>query len=302
MSNGYFDFVQYVNKRGLGFIQTNVSLKDYTTIKIGGTCYAIFKPNNIKSLVQAYNYIILNKLDYFIIGNGSNMLISDDYHHFIFINLRGLNKIQVLNNENIISVESGVMGNLLAKKISELGFSGVEFLAGIPGTIGGIIYMNAGAWEQNISDKLISISYLDEFGKICIMKDIKNKGFGYRLSPFMKRKVIILSCEIKVKQNVNALSIYNNYMKLKKASQPLKSFSAGCAFKNPNGKKAWSLIKQSNSVLKINDASVSNLHYNFLINESNATFKDMYELLETIKKNVFNTFNIMLEEEWKIIK
>ena len=302
MSNGYFDFVQYVNKKGLGFIQTNVSLKDYTTIKIGGTCYALFKPNNIKCLVLAYRYIIFNKLDYYIIGNGSNMLISDDYHHCIFINLKGLNKIQVLNKENIIQVESGVMGSLLSKKLSELGVSGIEFLAGIPGTIGGIIYMNAGAWEQNISDKLISITYIDEFGKICIMKDITSKGFGYRLSPFMKRKVIILSCEIKVEHNENAKNIYNNYMKLKKASQPLKCFSAGCAFKNPNGKKAWNLIKQSNSILKINDAAVSELHCNFLINEGNATFKDMYELLEIIKNNVFNTFNIMLEEEWKIIK
>ena len=304
MNNCYVNFISYINKKGLGLILTNESLKGYTTLKIGGICFAVYKPNSIKSLIQAYKYILFNKLNYQLIGNGSNMLISDDYQHTIFINLKGLNKINVNNNEdgNIISVEAGVMGNMLSKKISDLKYSGLEFLAGIPGTIGGMIYMNAGAWDETISEKLVSITYLDELGQICVMKDINSKGFGYRQSPFMKRKVIILACEISITKNDKAPLIYQEYMDIKKKTQPLSKRSAGCAFKNPSGKRAWELIKHSSKILSINDAKISDLHYNFLINEDNASFNDMYNLLEIIKTSVFNKFNIMLEEEWNIIK
>ena len=243
---------------------------------------------------------MLNKLDYFVIGNGSNLLITDEYQFRIYICLKGLNKISL--NDNTIEIESGVMGNILSKKISLLNYSGLEFLAGIPGTIGGLIYMNAGSNNKFISDILESITYIDELGKICTMTNIREKGFSYRSTPFMKRKVIILSCIIKLIKDDNASKLYYECLNNKINSQPLSEYSAGCIFKNPVGFKSWQLIKDSVKIKSINDAAISDKHANFLINKNHATFKDMNKLINMIKEEVYNKHNILLETEVTIVE
>lgn len=300
MSKEYLDFYEYIKHHNLGSVLKDVDLKKYCTLKIGGKCFILYKPNSIDSLVKAYRFILVNKLDYFIIGNGSNLLISDEYHYRIFICLKNLNKIML--NELYLNVESGVMGNVLAKKISELMLGGVEFLAGIPGTVGGMIYMNAGAWGKRVSDVIESITYLDEFGKVCEMKNINSKGFSYRKSPFMKRKVIILSCVIKLVKDLTSYEVYNNYLEKKKLTQPLNTYNAGSTFKNPVNNSAWKLIKDSVGDISVADAEVSDVHANFLINKKNATFNDMKTLITTIQDEVFKKHHVLLEPEWMIIE
>lgn len=300
MSKEYLDFYEYIKHNNLGSVLKEVDLKKYCTLKIGGKCFILYKPNCIDSLVKAYRFILINKLDYFIIGNGSNLLISDEYHSKIFICLKNLNKIMV--NDTQLFVEAGVMGNVLSKKISELMLSGIEFLAGIPGTIGGMIYMNAGAWGKMISDILESVTYLDEFGKVCVMKNISSKGFSYRKSPFMKRKVIILSCVIRLFKDLTSFELFNSYLEKKKLIQPLNTFNAGCTFKNPPNNSAWKLIKETVGNISVADAKVSTIHANFLINEKNATFNDMKKLIVTIQDEVFKKYHILLETEWIIIE
>lgn len=300
MNRGYLDFIHYVNKLKLGLLFKDEELKKYNTFKIGGKCYCLYKPDNVDNFKKAYRYILLNKLDYFVIGNGSNLLITEEYQFRIYICLKGLNQISL--NEDTIEVSSGVMGNILSKKLSLLNYSGLEFLAGIPGTIGGMIYMNAGSNNKSISDVLESITYIDELGKICTMNNIKDKGFSYRSTPFMKRKVIILSCIIKLTKDENANKLYLECLNNKMNSQPLSEHSAGCIFKNPFGYKSWQLIKDSVKVKSINDAVISDKHANFLINKNHATFNDMKNLINRIKEEVYNKYNILLETEITIVE
>lgn len=300
MSKWYHDFFSYVQKHHLGVTLPDEDLKKYCTLKIGGKCYCVYKPNSIESLVKAYKFIITNKLEYYVIGNGSNLLISDEYHFKIFIYLKGLNTITL--EGNLLNVDAGVMGNVLSKRISELGLSGLEFLAGIPATIGGMIYMNAGSNNKSISDVLESITYIDELGKICKMTDIPLKGFGYRMSPFMKRKVIILSCIINLKKDLSSIQLYHDYLEKKINTQPLKERSAGCIFKNPNKSAAWKLIKEAASIDQINDACISNIHANFFINKKNATYNDFRRLIETIRQDVYEKYKILLESEITIVE
>ncbi len=300
MSKLYHDFFSYVQKHHLGITLQDEDLKKYCTLKIGGRCYCLYKPNSIDSLIKAYKFIIVNKLEYYVIGNGSNLLISDEYHFKIFIYLKGLNTITL--EDNLLNVDAGVMGNVLAKRISEFGLSGLEFLAGIPATIGGMIYMNAGSNNKSISDVVESVTYIDELGKVCKMTDISLKGFGYRMSPFMKRKVIILSCMINLKKDISSIQLYHDYLEKKINTQPLKERSAGCIFKNPSGNSSWKLIKEAASINQINDARISDIHANFFINKKNATFNDFKRLIETIRQDVYKKYKILLEPEITIVE
>ena len=300
MNKGYLDFISYVKNNKLGLIEIDAELKNYCTLKIGGKCYCVYKPDTINNLIKAYNYILRRKIDYEVIGNGSNLLISDEYHFKIFICLKWLNQVSFKENTAIAS--SGVMGNVLSKKLSLNQISGLEFLAGIPGTIGGMIYMNAGPWGKSISEVIKSITYLDEFGKVCIMNNIRKLGFRYRKSPFMKRKVIIISCEFELKEDSSSIKLNYDYLEKKKKTQPLKEKSAGCTFKNPNNLYAWKLINETNTIRKINDAEISNIHSNFFINNNNASFNDMRELIKRVQEDVFNTHHISLELELNIIE
>ena len=298
--NNYYNFYEYVAKYHLGEIIKDACLKDYCTLKIGGKCLCVYKPNSVHSLIKAYKYIVRNKLDYYVLGNGSNMLISDEYHSCIIINLKNLSNYNIV--DNLLTVQAGVMGNVLSKKISKLNLSGLEFLSGIPGTIGGMIYMNAGAWNHHISDIIESITYLDEFGKICVMEKLCDKGFGYRKSPFMKRHVIILSCTIKLTNDDNAFNRYLEYLTKKIASQPLKSYNAGCTFKNPLNQSAWKLIREHANNLQFNNIEISDIHANFLVNKSNATFNEMMEAINLIQTKVSQNTNISLELELTILR
>lgn len=298
--NNYYNFYEYVAKYHLGEIIKDAYLKDYCTLKIGGKCLCVYKPNSVHSLIKAYKYIVRNKLDYYVLGNGSNMLISDEYHSCIIINLKNLSNYNIV--DNLLTVQAGVMGNVLSKKISKQNLSGLEFLSGIPGTIGGMIYMNAGAWNHHISDIIESITYLDEFGKICVMEKLCDKGFGYRKSPFMKRHVIILSCIIKLTNDDNAFNRYLEYLTKKIASQPLKSYNAGCTFKNPLNQSAWKLIRENANNLQFNNIEISDIHANFLVNKSNATFNEMIEAINLIQTKVYQNTNISLELELTILR
>jgi UDP-N-acetylmuramate dehydrogenase len=134
------------------------------------------------------------------------------------------------------------------------------------------------------------------------MNNIRKLGFGYRKSPFMKRKVIIISCEFELKEDSSSIKLYYDYLEKKKKTQPLKEKSAGSTFKNPNNLYAWKLINETNTIRKINDAEISSIHSNFFINNNNASFNDMRELIMRVQEDVFNTHHISLELELNIIE
>lgn len=302
--DSFTKFKDYVEALNLGEANLDVSLAKMTTLKVGGCAACVYYPSSIENLVEAINYIIKNKIDYFTIGNGSNLLISNRYHEKVFINLKRINRFCI--KKNIAYIESGANASISSKTISQLGFSGLEFLAGIPGSFGGIIAMNAGSWNKEIVDIVRKIIYIDEFGILnSIDNSIKNL-FSYRNSFFVKTKNIIVSCEINLQsppKGIKPIRLYEQYFERKKEIQPIDKYSAGSIFKNPGNEKAWKLIENScSSCLSVGDARISDKHKNFIINESRASFSDVEDLMSMVQNEVYEKYHILLEPEIIILK
>lgn len=250
--------------------QKNISLAEYTTFKIGGRAKYFFIAENEEDLIKAVEFAKKEKLPFFILGGGSNVLVSDKGFNGLVIKVQNT-KYQILNTK--IIADAGVKLSDLVKISVENNLTGLEWANGIPGTIGGAVKVNASAFEKNILEIVGDIKRIDE---------------------------IILSIELKLKKGDKKESekLIKEYIKRRKNSQPLEYASAGCIFKNTTEYFAGQLIEQSNlKGKKIGQAMVSEKHANFIINLGKAKSKDVVELINFIKKKVKEKFNIELEEE-----
>lgn len=291
-------------------IKENVLLKNYTTFKIGGPAKYFFIAKTKEDLKKA---IILAKkinLPFFILGKGSNILISDKGYNGLVINFQFSNlKFQ----KNKIIAGGGISLGVLVNKSIKKGLTGLEWAIGIPGTLGGAIYGNAGAFGNTIADIVKSVEVLQILGfknqKSKIknykfkIKKFKNKEcqFSYRESVFKhKKNLIILSAELelkKAKKEEIKKKIFQ-YLDHRKKNQPLDFFSAGSIFKNPLGYSAGKLIEECNlKGERIGDAQISEKHANFIVNLGKAKASDVKKLINLIKKKVKKRFKINLEEE-----
>ena len=296
-------FINYIKDNYLGDIFTNYSFKDLTTLKIGGHIACLYKPFTLDDLYIAYRYIIEENIPYYIIGNGSNILANDKNFDMVVITLKELNKITKISNNKFI-VGSGTLTSKFAFELAKQGYTKQEFLCVIPGTIGGAIYMNAGAYDNFMEDILCDVTYLTEKGKIItINKD--EMDFKYRSSIFKEMKGIIVCATIELnKAFINEIPLEKiaTYKKNKKNTQPINVLSAGSTFKNKENIKAWEILdKLGYRGYEYKTVMVSNHHTNFIINKGNASYKDMIEFLDIIKKDALNKLNIELECEWEII-
>lgn len=296
-------FINYIKDNYLGDVFTNYSFKDLTTLKIGGQIACLYKPYTLDDLFVAYRYIIEENIPYYIIGNGSNILASDKAFNIVVISLKELNKITRITNNKFI-VGSGVLTNKLAFELAKQGYTKQEFLSVIPGTIGGAIYMNAGAYNNSMEDIVYDVTYLTEKGKLITLSK-KELDFEYRSSIFKKLKGIIVSVTIELDKALvkNApLEKIATYKRNKKETQPINVLSAGSTFKNINDLKAWQIVdKLGYRGYIYNGVMVSTNHSNYIINNGNATYNDMITLLNIIKKEAKEKLNIELECEWEII-
>ncbi len=285
-----------------GEVLENVDLKKYNTYRIGGKARYLIKPYNIESLELLINYLNNNNIKYLVIGNGSNIILPDEDYDGVIILLSNLNKCII--NKDEVYVEAGEMLNVFVMNIVNNNLGGIENLCGIPGTLGGAIVQNAGCYGTNISDKLISVSYLEN-GKVF---EIKNSecNFSYRDSIFKSNKnKIILSAKFKFnfKNKDEMLSIIKENNQKRKNSQPLEYPNAGSVFRNPVNLSSGKLIDEAGlKGYNINDAYVSIKHANFIINRGNATSKDIIDLINYIKKVILEKYNIELILEQEIIK
>lgn len=302
--DSFTKFKDYVDALNLGEASLDVSLAKMTTLKVGGCAACVYFPSSIESLVKSVNYLIKNRIDYFTIGNGSNLLISNRYHEKVFINLKRINRFCI--KKNVVYIESGANASTASKAISQLGFSGLEFLAGIPGSFGGIIAMNAGSWNKEIADNVRKIVYIDEFGVLNSIDTGIKKLFSYRSSFFIKATKIIVSCEINLQsppKGIKPIRLYEQYFERKKEIQPIDKHSAGSVFKNPVNEKAWKLIENSCCTsLSVGDAKISDKHKNFIINESRASFSDVEDLINMVQNEVYEKYHILLEPEIIVLK
>ncbi len=297
------NFINYVKDNYLGEVFTDHSFKDLTTLKIGGHITCLYRPNTLDDLYTAFKYIIENNVPYFILGNGSNILVSDEEQNKVVINIKEINRITQISNELFI-VGAGITTCKLAFELAKSGYTNHEFLSVIPGTLGGAIYMNAGAYNFSISDIIKDVTYLTDDGRLVTLnKD--ELDFRYRYSAFQGLKGIIVFATLKLKKSPikdMPLEKIATFKKEKKNTQPINVYSAGSTFKNSNTYNAWEVIDKLGFRGYIyNDVMVSNIHTNYIINIGNATFDDAITLINTIKRSAKEELNINLECEWEII-
>jgi len=295
------DFAQL--KRMLrGQLLENEPMTNHTSYGIGGPAFAYVEPKTIKDLQLIKSFAYRNKIDIHCIGSGSNLLVADNGINGIVINLEKYFKRSLFYN-NKCYAEAGIKLSKLIKECIKRGFGGVETLMGIPGTLGGALVMNAGAYQQEISKHLSAIEIFN--GDDMVERISSNEiEFGYRSSSFKKGDIII-SAEFQLQpmdKNLIEKSRTESNEK-RKSSQPLKYRSAGSVFKNPkNGDAAGYLIDKAGlKGRKVGGAMVSDIHANFFINDSNATAEDMIQLIKEVRKTIFNKYSVNLELEIKTI-
>ena len=286
-------------------LKLDYDLRKKNWFNIGGRTKAFYKADSLQELikflkkVQEYEKI-------FVLGAGSNTLITDNQYDGVVIKLsKNFNKVSLLNEEIIIA-GSAVTDKSLSEFAMENSLGGFEFLSCIPGTIGGGIKMNAGCFKREFKDILISIQALNKSGQVITIPS-KDINFKYRDSG-LPEDLIFLSASFKgFKKDRDIIKKETQLLKEKKEqSQPTKIKTSGSTFKNPidqTDKKVWQLIKESVSLEKsFGDACISEKHCNFFVNKGNAKFEDMKRLIEFVSDSVLKKTGIKLETEIKILE
>ena len=287
-----------------GKLNFNYDLKKSNWFNIGGKTKAYFKPDSLNELV-VFLKKFGNKGKILTLGAGSNVLINDKTFDGVIIKLgKNFSNISVLPNRTIIA-GSATTDKKLSEFASENNIGGLEFLACIPGTVGGGLRMNSGCFEKEFKDVLLSVQAIDKYGKVLTIPSSKIK-FGYREND-LDKDLIFLSAsfrgEFKEKQKIE--KFMKTLKEKKNETQPTKIKTGGSTFKNPisqTNQKVWELIKKSVPIdIKFGDAEISDKHCNFFVNRNNASFDDMQKLINFVKEKVKLKTGIKLETEVEII-
>jgi UDP-N-acetylmuramate dehydrogenase len=280
-------------------IKQDEPLKLHCSYRTGGNARYFAEPKNNAELLKVWGFLKNYGVKYTIIGNGSNVLFDDDGYDGLVISLKKLNRFIILDGEKLIA-GSGVTLDDLVSIAVENHLAGIERLSGIPGTVGGAIYMNAGAFDVEIKDVVESVEvFKDGIFKVLKRDDI---SFSYRKSSITDEIVTAASFSMKYVLD-DLFRVRLDILKRRDEKQPLDYPSCGSVFKRPIGTYAGKLIEECGlKGFSIGGAKISEKHGNFIINYNNATSKDIKEIIEYTKKVVFEKTGIMLEEEVKIIE
>lgn len=281
-----------------GEFQQNVSLATLTTLKIGGDAQALLYPNDVISLVFALDYCHQENIDTKVLGHGSNILASDqDYEGLIIKLTRNLNDVYFIDEEMIVGAGTSLvlLSNLAMKK----SLSGLEWAAGIPATLGGAIFMNAGAYKCSMQDVVVEVLVYKNHQLVWMSNE--ECEFAYRQSIFQKNPDWII-CGAKLKGKYDDMETIVEVMNRRKqqrlSTQPLDKASCGSTFRNPGDKSSWQLIEECGlRGYGIGGAQVSNKHANFLINTGHAQAVDMVKLIELVRSSVKDKFKVDLQLE-----
>jgi len=279
-------------------IKQDILLKDYTTFKIGGRAKYFYKAKTKEELIKAVKTAKKLRLPFFILGGGSNLLVADKGYQGLVIKILNTNYL-ILGTK--ISAEVAVPLSLLAIKSVESNLTGLEWGAGIPGTLGGAIRGNAGAFGESIGNIVKQVEVFNSEKEKIENYSQKDSSFAYRESVFKKRpELVILSAELELKigNKEEIQKKMKEYLDYRKDKQPLEFPSAGSIFKNPSDVSAGQLIDQCGLKGKrIGNVEISKKHANFIINLGDGKAEDVLKLIELMKKQVKDKFNIQLEEE-----
>lgn len=286
-----------------GTVLEHAPLKQLNTYHIGGTARYLISPNSIKDLINVLKIIKENNLKYMILGNGSNIVLNSREYDGAIIHLDKLDGLEIHPELNMVYAEAGVMLPKLVNAAVNKSLTGLEFAAGIPGTVGGSIYGNAGAYNSCILDYISSVTVLDEDYNIKVIEH-EDITYSYRNSMFKNnKKYIILAAKFFLKKGdkQNSLEIIENRRQRRLDSQPLEYPSAGSVFRNPEGDFAGRLIESCGlKGYQIGGAAVSLKHANFIVNIDNATSDDVYKLIKYVHQTVLEktNVNLIIEQEF----
>ena len=281
----------------------NEELKKHTSFKIGGPADLFIYINNLSSGKALINLINKRNTPFFALGNGTNLLVSDEGYRGIVLSFSKCEKVLSLENENIINCSSGIPLAKICVTALQSGLTGLEFAWGIPGSCGGALFMNAGAYGSDISNIILSCSHLLPDGtEETLNKDALN--LSYRKSFYSDKSLLITSMKFKLEKSDPKIireKMYENISK-RKSKQPLEYANAGSIFKRPEGYFAGALIEECGLKGKsFGDAMVSPKHSGFIINTGNASAKDVIRLIRFIQEKVYNKFGVKLECEIKTL-
>ena len=300
--NKYNKFVGLFNEfYDINDIKIDEKLSEYVNFKVGGPADILLIPNSKEQVIKSIKICKENNIPFYLIGNGSNILVRDGGFRGVVLSLKNVKNIYVDGEK--IEAECGFMLKEVSDKAIENSLTGFEFACGIPGTIGGAVFMNAGAYDGEISKVIESAEVIDENCNI-IRLSREELDFGYRSSLVMKKGYTVLSAVFKLeKGQVKTIKeLIEDLTNKRESKQPLEYPSAGSTFKRPTGYFAGKLIQDAGlKGYSIGGAAVSEKHSGFVINKGNATAKDITDLIKHIQDEVKKQFGVDLHPEVRII-
>lgn len=275
----------------------------HVTFRAGGKADYFVTAESEAVLTELIHFLRKENISWYLIGNGSNVLFVDDGYHGVVVKIgRFPEDLKVEGNR--LRAGAGVLLSQMAKKAEEAGLTGLEFAAGIPGTVGGAVVMNAGAYGGEMKDCIVRVKVLDKEGKICWLSKEELK-LSYRHSIMMEEPFVVLEAEVLLEPG-NREEISGKMKELahrRREKQPLEYPSAGSTFKRPEGYFAGKLIEDAGLKGKnVGDAQVSEKHSGFVINKGNATAGEILELISQVQNKVYEQFGVRLEMEVRVVK
>ena len=298
----YCELITLAKSLGAEVIE-NAPMSKYTSFKTGGNADLLIIPASIDSLQEIIKKCKELNIKPFVMGNGSNLLVTDNGYKGVIIKIGSNLSSMKLLDENTIECETGTMMKALCNFALDNSLTGLEFAFGIPGNLGGAVYMNAGAYGGEMKDVLYSCTHIDSDGNIgTLTKDQLN--LGYRRSAYTDNGYTIISATLKLQKGdkIAIKEAMNDKLRRRKEKQPLEFPSAGSTFKRPEGYFAGALIEDCNlKGYSIGGAQVSEKHAGFVINRGGATSTDILNLIKYVQNTVFDKHGVKLETEVKII-
>lgn len=290
------------NEIPTGDIFIDESMKKHTSFKLGGNAKVLVEPSNVETLEKVMMIVREMGINHYVIGNGSNLLVKDGGYNGVIIKIS--QKISnVTIKGDIVRAEAGILLSTLSKQIMASSLKEFEFASGIPGTLGGALYMNAGAYGSEMKNVVIDAKLIDEKGDIIVLTN-EELELRYRNSVIQSRHLIVLEVTMKLeKGDLDEIKEITNDLTLKRTTkQPLSLPSAGSTFKRPEGNYAGKLIDESGlRGFRHGGAMVSDLHCGFVVNIDNATSREVLELIDTVAKVVNDKHGVRLEAEVRVI-
>ena len=281
----------------------NAPMSRYTTFRVGGPADLLIEPNGTEALKDLLQACKADGADPLVIGKGSNLLVPDEGLSGVVLHLgdafAGLSR----NEDGTFHAEAGASVIKLCRFALEQSLSGLEFAYGIPGTVGGAIYMNAGAYGGEVGDHVVRVYHMDRDGNEGIW-EAEEAGFAYRHSNYMGTDLIVTSVDFALEPGdpETIRAGMEDFMQRRRSKQPLEYGSAGSTFKRPEGYFAGALIEQSGlKGVSVGGAQVSEKHAGFVINKDHATARDILDLMTLVRETVQKNFGVTLEPEVRIL-